>query len=397
MQETPPAPLRYILGAIFRSNPAYELMLFDRLPQHEQEAFAGLLKDPNLYGILRPLVPSLGIKSACRDTALLFFTLQVPGRLPVYVGSALGERANEAVAKLVLDQVLEIESGGAFLSGISAHRLVYEDKPSTCAGGTPVRLSIEALKYAQGLEVGESWKLSARLYCYNRYPASSYWKRKFPSEEAVVEYLELHREGCNRPLLDAHWARVRPSSGNNGWLSWESRYAREEVPSLSYKLYISPHCEHLRDAFRATAEVLSEVRAPSFKIGKDIYGILRPDKLVAYFARFDEVIEAAHRLQRRLKGMPAQGVPFTADIDEEGLLSWGMDPPRSECLLAWQGPSWRHWITDRLAVALLTAKAAPAQPLPPWRFALDRLRLEGIDIDSWAPAASIWDNTSGIK
>jgi hypothetical protein len=164
--------------------------------------------------------------------------------------------------------------------------------------------------------------------------------------------------------------------------------------SRSFKLYVSPPAEHLREAFNATLEVLTEVRAPSFKIGRDLYGVLRPDKLVAYFGSREAVHDAGDRLRRRLEGMPAQGVPFTAALDAEELLSWGTDPPRGEHLLAWQGPSWRRWITDRLAVALLSAKAAAATALEPWQFALDRLRLEGIETTTWTPATTIWNQST---
>jgi hypothetical protein len=30
------------------------------------------------------------------------------------------------------------------------------------------------------------------------------------------------------------------------------------------------------------------------------------------------------------------------------------------------------------------------EPLEPWRFAIERLRLEGIDTDSWTPGGSLW-------
>jgi hypothetical protein len=73
-----------------------------------------------------------------------------------------------------------------------------------------------------------------------------------------------------------------------------------------------------------------------------------------------------------------------------------MDPPRSERLLSWQEQgSWRLWVVQRLAAALIAARAAPEttmQPttMQPWQFALARLRREGIDVDRWIPSAAIW-------
>jgi hypothetical protein len=86
--------------------------------------------------------------------------------------------------------------------------------------------------------------------------------------------------------------------------------------------------------------------------------------------------------------MPAQAVPFTGAIDDDGLVSWGMDPPRTERVSFYQGTSWRHWITDKLAVALIAGRAGGASS--PSRFALQRVALEGIDVNSWTPNEVAW-------
>src|SRR5262249_55141981 len=149
---TPSSSLRDIRAATFRANPAYELVLFDRLPATEQATLANLQQDPDLYGLLRPRAPGLSLKSACRETALLFFTLQPPAPLPAYVTTRLGAAGNEAIAKLVLDRILEIESAGTFLSGVEAHRLIYADPPAAETDGALARLSLQAVRYGQGLD-----------------------------------------------------------------------------------------------------------------------------------------------------------------------------------------------------------------------------------------------------
>jgi hypothetical protein len=40
--------------ARFRSNPRYELVLFDHLLPSQQELLADLKKQPDFYGVLRP-------------------------------------------------------------------------------------------------------------------------------------------------------------------------------------------------------------------------------------------------------------------------------------------------------------------------------------------------------
>jgi hypothetical protein len=132
--------------------------------------------------------------------------------------------------------------------------------------------------------------------------------------------------------------------------------------------------------------VLADVRALHFKIANNAVGLLRPDKIVIYFWNFENLKEAAMRIATRLAGCPVQGVPFTAGITQDGLLSWGIDPvPKNSPLTSREWESWRLWTTNRLATALLAAKGAKTNRLEPWRFALERLRLEGVDTNTWTP------------
>jgi hypothetical protein len=385
-----PPPLD-LLGATYRANPAYELVLFDRLTAEERRFLANLKEDPHLYGILRPRGPALSLKSVSRDTALLLFTLQTPGPLPEYMTRALGLEAKEAVAKLVMDRILEIETADGFVSGVDAHRLVQGEQRDAGADGLLARLSREAIQYGQALDIADSLKLSTRMYFYNRLPASPYWKRRFPSTDPSAEHLHAHRWGKSGLVPDRPAARADTPPNPSGWLSWSAPAHAKAPGAREYKLYVSPRADQIGEALAATLEAASQTGARHLKVGNDIYQLLRPDKLVAYFDRFEDVQAAAGQIARRLHGSPAHGVPFTAALEETGLLSWGMDPPRGTHLLAWQGPSWRRWITDRLAVALLSAKSAPGGPVEPWQFALDRLRLEGIDTNTWVPAQTLWD------
>jgi len=136
-------------------------------------------------------------------------------------------------------------------------------------------------------------------------------------------------------------------------------------------------------------ELLRESPAHHFKVGSDAAGLLRPDKIVIYFWDFESLQETAKQIAARLAGCPAQGVPFSAGLGGDALLSWGIDPQPEKGALAWQErESWRLWLTNRLAVALLAAKKAPTSGLEPWRFALERLRLDNVDTETWAPLAS---------
>jgi hypothetical protein len=385
--------LRNILDADFRANSQYQLFLFDRLPAEQQEVLRDLTKDPDFYGVLISQEGStLNTKSVCRDTALLFYTLSQPGPLPAYVRATFGEKCNQAVAELVLDGVLEIAHDGRYVCGSEAYDLIYRERPVVEAQGTLAKLAQSALEYAQALEIDDSGRLSARLYFYNRVPLSPRWKRRFSGRDAAAAYLGIESGGANRHLVDDRWARIKLPAQFDGWFEWESRADRASNAETrqGYKLYVSPQPEFVRDAFQAVVKVLMESPAHHFKVGNDAVGLLRPDKIVIYFWNFEALREAAKRIAGCLAGFPAQGVPFTAGIGEDnGLLSWGVDPPPEKGALAWQErESWRLWVTNRLATALLAAKKAQGTRLEPWRFALERLRLENIDTETWTPLAS---------
>jgi hypothetical protein len=381
---------REILGRVLRANPAYELVLYDRLEPAVREALADLRKDPDFYGVLRPRdAAGLGVKSVDRETALLFLTLGEPGPLPSYVHRVAGESVGRVVAQLVADSILEVDGGDAFVSGPSAFDLLRGEVSGERERGRLAALSVEALRYAQALDVSDPLRLSVRLYGYNRRPLTPAWKRLLPSGEAVERHLGIALGGENRKLLRS-WSRVGPS---NGWLSWRSRAAEAGGTGVTYKLYVSPAPEALADSFGRVLEALALAHAPQFKIGADAVGLLRPDKIVAYFPTFERLALAADAIAGHLDGTPAQGVPFTSEIGGDGLLSWGMDPPAEESLALWDGrESWRFWLTHRLARAILAGKAAGSagEGVEPWRFALERLRLEGVDTDSWTPGALLW-------
>ncbi|PYQ55044.1 MAG: hypothetical protein DMF53_28660 [Acidobacteria bacterium] len=381
--------MRDLLGRELRANPAYELVLWDRLAPEERRALDRLPHDPDFYGILRPrstegASSALGVKAVDRDTALLFLTLREPGPLPSYVRTTLGEATGRTVARLIADGVLEVEKDGAFVWGPAALQV----KGMLPKGGRLAELSLAALRYGQALAIDDPLRLSFRLYGYNRRPLTPRWRQLLPGPEAVQAHLGIGPGGAHRKLLDRTW---RPSSPSEAWLSWRSRAAEPAADpgGVTWKLYVSPAPEALAEGFGAILEALAAARAGQFKIGSGAAGLLRPDKIVAYFPTFERLEGAARAVESRLAGVAAQGVPFTSEIAGDGLLSWGMDPPVTE-RDPWGGrESWRLWLTHRLARALIAARGA-GEEVEPWRYAVERLCLEGIDPSSWTPAASQW-------
>jgi hypothetical protein len=322
--------------------------------------------------------------------------------VPSYIKAAFGEATGPAIAELILDGVLEIMYDGEFVCGSDAHAAIYP--PSSIVsdalkGSAVSQISIDALKYAQMLDIDEPNVLSMRLYCFQRIPLSPRWQRRLPDGNAVLDYLQV-RSGANRAVLDANWISSTPGARSDGWFAWHSQRVRYSPDSADpiFKLYISPLPEQMADVFRIALKVLSDSTCISFKVGNDACGLLRPDKMVAYFGQFEDLAEAAGCLETQLKGCQAHGVPFTAPISAEGLLSWGIDPPqRVQSPLTWLRESWRLWVTNRLATALLVAKHARRSTLEPWQFALQRLRLDGIDTDTWTPSQQIWRRNGSDK
>ena len=381
-----PLRLRPILGGTFRANPDYELTPFEQLPVEQQELFSALKEAPDFYGILSPRNDSqLPLKSVCRNTALLFLGLHEAGTLPSSVTSAVSRCTNQEVAELVLDGVLQIRHEGQMLHGAAAFSAVCESSATGALTSEIAQLSRDALLYAQALPFGDASLLASRLYAYGRIPATASWKRTFPDVEAVRRCLLIDDNGRNASRLDRRWTELPRDPENDGWIFWQNVRPPAGRRAVAYKLYLSPHPAFLREGFEALVSGAESTGAIAFKVGKDLSGILRPDKLIAYFSRFEELREAAERILADLRGCPAQGVPFTAQL-ESPLVSWGADPPVEKDVPAWLSrQSWRLWVANRLAVALLMARQDSQLRIEPWQFAVDRLRLEGVDTDNWIP------------
>jgi hypothetical protein len=379
-----------IAAAEFRANPAFEFTVLDRLSVEQRAALGIAEDDPDVYGVLLPRVSSPGrhAKAVDRDTALLFLTLQQPGTLPGYVQASLGEEFEPTVTKLVLDGVLEIHTRDAFVSGPEALEALGVSRPSAVGTSRIARLSHDALVYAQSLEVSEAAALSGRIYAYNRLPVSPAVFIRLPTRAAVARHLGLE-DGLSA-VIRRRWAGHGARDGP--WLAWSTPAPGHGSRGAgTYKLYVSPMLEHLPEALRRSVEVLAGVGAVGLKVGSDLSGILRPDKLIGYFSSFDQLGEAAVELRGHLDGQAAHGVPFTADISPDGLLSWGFDPPPSEQSPGLVGgESWRLWLANRLALALLAARGAAAHGVEPWEYALERIALEGVDPRTWAPREAIW-------
>jgi len=382
-----------IARAVFRSSPSRELVLLDRLPRHDRNALGAIAEQPEIFGVLRSLRPGENRWLAVtRDTALLLFALREPGRLPAYVTNASDPRWPREIVQLVMDGALEVEIGGEFLSGSSAVAWLGATHRVHPVDGALARLSERAVQYAQALETDDVQDLAGRLYAFNSLPLSPKWLTLYPSAADVAELLEVQRGGrCSR-LLGAAWQQAPSAQSEGAWLMWQSRsaaaYGRRR--HAAFKLYVSPPPDEMREVFRIVVDALDKTRPSAFKVGADLRGLLRPDKLVLYFGSIDELQGAANCLTGKLHRHDAHGVPFTSEIAGNGILSWGTDPVPDADVAPAEQESWRLWVAKRLACYLVAARREQTTDTEPWRFALARLQMDGVDTSTWTPSLSIW-------
>lgn len=396
-----------ILARRLRTSPALEIVVADRLTPEERRALGATSAAPDLFGLLRP-APSRSIpespRAIDRDTALLLYTLREPGPLPDFARRLLGRDAVRTVGRWVADGVLEVEIEGIFLSGPAAlARLDSTPLASTPLASTPLshrtsapsgaipRLTAAALASASRLEAVDVDRVAFHLYAANRRPLDAAWRRRLPDAEAVLAALGLASAGPLHGELVAAWT---PSRRTGRWLHWRSRGdSPAPTPEAAvFKLYLSPTPEALLAGFAPFLAALRDCGAFELKLGADAAGLLRPDKLVAYFADFERLAAAARRAAESLAGLPAeaaQGVPLTAPVDAAGLLSWGLDPAAGDWGTPGGGESWRFWVARLLARALLAAREAGLGGEDACAHACRRAELEGLDIDRWAPDGAL--------
>jgi hypothetical protein len=387
----------------FRANPGYELVLADHLTRAERHSHQ--LSD-DLYGILRPIQGSgLAARSCPPDTALLFLTLVEPGPLPAFARCSQGEDGERFLARLVVDGVLEILTDKGFLSGPAAAGFVLPGRarcdPSTGGQGRIADLTVAALRYGQALAGVSAEVLASRLYLYGRRPVSPRLRSRMPNEAAVDEHLGINPGGAAVRALADGWREVPGPLGLlSPWRYWTPRSAvrRQSGPGhapAGFKLYVSPAEQAMPAAVVAVAGTLAaSPGVTGFKVARDLAGVCRPDKLVVYFDRLDDLRAGATQITQELAGAAAHGVPFTAAVTLDGLLSWAADPPPGLAARS----SWRMWVAERLADYLIQASGRGGnaetgnggEEMEPWQFALQRLRLAGVDTDTWVPASGIW-------
>ncbi|MGV0795168.1 hypothetical protein [Mycolicibacterium sp. XJ1819] len=345
------------------------------MTDHERRGLGALIDDPAYAGVLCPRAgDTLRIKAIDRRTAELLDTFAKPSRITDVARCRLGEDVREHLVELVLSDVLQI-GHGSFVSGSAARGMLGLDHVDDEPRGPLGRLSFDAVRHAARLDIDELLPLAAALYFFGRAPVTPRWYRRLSNRDAVQSFLGL------RGTATAAWRCSAKSSTGDSWLHWAARTEQQPVRPLPYKLYVSPTVAAMPAVMAEALAVFADNGVRHFKVGANAAGLARPDKFVAYFPAYPPLEQAARQLGVRVRDHPVHGVPFTGALTEDGMLSWGLDPPDVPDGDFAERASWRSWIALRLAAGLFDARGSTH----PWRHAFERLRAAGVDTATWTP------------
>lgn len=358
----------------------FVLTLVDRLERTEQQRLAPLRRDPGFYGVIRR-DDGRGELAASREVALLLLTLErSPGPLPEYLRAEQGSDVFRVLERLVLDGVLEVESDAGYVSGTAAVEAARDGTPHPLAA-----LNLDALVRLAQHGIVDRDEAGGYLYHFNRVPVAAAGSARLGNRSALREFIGMYTGESSR-LLGTEW-RESASTEADGWIYWRNRADSNtrDAAGVTHKLYVSTVIEDLPEAFARVVTLMTDLRAPSFKIGASAHAVARPDKLVCYFSSPRAAAEASTILAESMRDLRAHGVPFTAPVDATGLVSAGQDQPDR---IGGHGQvSWRQWVCRRLAKYVIDARLDGAEAAHAATFALRRLASDGVDAKTWLPVA----------
>jgi len=320
-------------------------------------------------------------RTISQQVALILYRLQSgPCRIDHLARSLFNNEAQNRIAAMIFDGIIEVELDGRFVSGPEV--FVISDKRPNGMAETCVDFSRQAIEYAIGLEGLSIGETATRLYLYNRIPLNPTLARKLRSTDLFSDFICPDRE--TRLKIGDSWPRM---SAQDAWMQWRTNSSTD---GNVYKLYLSPLVEDFPTLFEKAIFHLIEIGCECFKVGRTLMNLSRPDKFVAYFSTFEALRDAAIRIQESLDNVRVHGVPFSGKIDSLGIVSWGMDPPMIVGSERGSGASWRYWVAQRLALHIHVAKETSSDNTV--EHALGRISLDGIDVKSWSPNLAIWNS-----
>lgn len=360
----------------FRLSPGLELVPLGDVAEEDR---AGL--GDGLFGLAYSRTTGRPVLAVDVLTASDLLRLEAGGKRGT-AGTALGLDDGQ-VACLVCDGVVEVErETGRFLSGAAAYEILF-GSPADARPALPASphadVSARALEYVVLLPVPEISTIARRLYAFNAAPRSRHWETRLGDEARERSWLRLDSLHAD-PAFRRLYAPYRPNPDDDPWYRWRLHDGGDGA-APRYKLYVATSPESLPATIEAVVDVCVAQEIPAFKVGRGCRGILRPDRCIVYVHDMEALGRAGRALQAKLRGLPCRKVPFTAPLGACPLLSWGVDPPHAAAVRPGATSSWRRWVTRRLADALAQTGGLASEVRI--AFALQRLRLEGVDVASW--------------
>lgn len=376
--------LQFLINYTFSANEKWYLAEKSTLNQPEQYALADILRDENIFGVFKPVDDNrlLSSKIAYKDVALLFYYLQQPSTLPAFIIDSYDDEINAMIAKLICEEILSIQTEDGFVSGIKAERWLFKQEAHYSPSFKAIsQLSSKAIQYAIQYKNVDQAFITSALYTYNVLPT--------PLTDYITDIEKFLNIGFNTALekkLRLHWSKHLPTKAYN-WIMWSRKTGSliNTKKAYTYKLYISPALHCLPEVFEKTAGLLYNTGALGFKTGADHHGIARSDKFIIYFSGYAEMKKAADMLTHFLEPFAAHGVPFTAALDDKGLISWGIDPPAAEVIQQLEGGSWRAGVAEKISSAIIQAKSNSLDKKGSFDFVYQKMLTEGINPLTWTP------------
>lgn len=255
---------------------------------------------------------------------------------------------------------------------------------NTCLNYLP-RLSRDAVLYALKLGGSDPAVLTWQLYYFNRLPITAKLRKEIGERHAFHRFLGFGDETQETPV-NKHWRATFSGPDKSGWLVFQPiKPLNRNQYASTYKLYVSPQVDDVPTVLKHLVGNFTSDNIRQFKVGCDLAGLTRPDKIVAYFSSFEELEQVAQKLSTFLNGFKPHGVPFSCDISGSGILSWGLDPPKYSGARVNETQSWRFWIARTIAAAMVEEGKANESEERSLHSIYEKIRLAGVNTDTWAP------------
>ena len=293
------------------------------------------------------------------------------------------EQCGFSLQRLVLDGIAEQYVEGRWVSGPKAHHLISEYLEGWRSDDSHASCSVAAIRFGDAQRGLGLPRLARAVHLFETLPLKTRSTDGSAQETVAQETVAgaIERSVRSHMSSERKWER---HLANGYWL-----YRQKETPGpLAFTLYLSPHPASVLHVLPMVLSELAASQALRFRIGAGLLGLQRPDKIVAEFVDFASLSRFASLLAPCHAVCRVHGVPFTAPLDDSGLLSWA--PGIAE--LAAQGlphlrakDDWRLWIARQVACSLLISGQFDASPEEAVDFCLARLEAAGVDTRRWLP------------